>query len=611
MAILPKKRFGCLARLAKFGLVLLIILSPFIYWNFLREPALRISKETTYIIQPLRDNGSRVDYSAAIEQQFDLQDLASEDNGYRLIVRALGEAADDEQDEARTACFYAKMELDPTIKPALTYVETHEFLQEYCEERGLNDEQAWELARKVYSPWTCDDLAMLTPWLEQTNPVLDLVAEAVRKPVFRLPLKQADFAEVFGEAVSLGEWPRLRAFARMLQARANYRIGTGDIDGAVDDVITLNRLGRHLERQGSVLASLIGVAIQGIGRSVGVADNLGRPPTAEQLQRFLEQLDSLPPRKDIDRLLLVQRYHILDRLQALAHGDLPLADLAAGTDPTLEILAEAADYVSVDWNIVARKFNTEYDALEKAVTVTPPELLSPRDLYRSLFIGARSHRVADLVCGLCIPSVQATREAMCRCGCIDNLQCIALAMLLYERDHGTLPPAYSVDSNGKPLHSWRILLLPYLGKEDLYAKLKLDEPWDSEHNRRFHETPIGIYQCPSAELSLGQTNYSVVVGNTSAFQVGEGKSLADFGKHLVLVVERCQPICWMDPASEIDQATATRGINHHANGTSGIGSHHPGGMNAAFRGGGVRFVSETIERAAWQGLLDGTAEELP
>jgi hypothetical protein len=59
---------------------------------------------------------------------------------------------------------------------------------------------------------------------------------------------------------------------------------------------------------------------------------------------------------------------------------------------------------------------------------------------------------------------------------------IALAMLIYERDHGTLPPAYSVDEAGRPLHSWRVLLLPYLGHQTLQDKIRLDEPWDSPNN---------------------------------------------------------------------------------------------------------------------------------
>ncbi len=95
MAILPKKRFGCLARFAKYGAVLLVLLAVFVYWNFVRTPRLKISKETTYITEPLTSDGTRVDYFAALEQEFYRPEMKTDDNGYRLIVRALGDVPED------------------------------------------------------------------------------------------------------------------------------------------------------------------------------------------------------------------------------------------------------------------------------------------------------------------------------------------------------------------------------------------------------------------------------------------------------------------------------------------------------------------------------------
>ena len=127
-------------------------------------------------------------------------------------------------------------------------------------------------------------------------------------------------------------------------------------------------------------------------------------------------------------------------------------------------------------------------------------------------------------------------------------------MLVYDLRHGTLPAAYTVDANGQPLHSWRVLLLPYVGEEKLYAQIRLDEPWDSQHNRQFHAAIPSIYRCPTAAWTKqGETTYSVVVGEHTAFQPGAGKPLDDFGKTLILAVERWEPVCWMDPASELTQ----------------------------------------------------------
>jgi hypothetical protein len=64
---------------------------------------------------------------------------------------------------------------------------------------------------------------------------------------------------------------------------------------------------------------------------------------------------------------------------------------------------------------------------------------------------------------------------------VNNFKNIVLAMLDYEQTRQRFP-ASSVDASGKPLLSWRVLILPYLEHGDLYDQFKLNEPWDSPHN---------------------------------------------------------------------------------------------------------------------------------
>lgn len=71
--------------------------------------------------------------------------------------------------------------------------------------------------------------------------------------------------------------------------------------------------------------------------------------------------------------------------------------------------------------------------------------------------------------------------------CSMNLKQIAIGLYNYADTYGRFPPAWTVDSQGKPLHSWRVLILPYLEYQHLYDKIRLSEPWDSEYNRQFHD----------------------------------------------------------------------------------------------------------------------------
>ena len=45
---------------------------------------------------------------------------------------------------------------------------------------------------------------------------------------------------------------------------------------------------------------------------------------------------------------------------------------------------------------------------------------------------------------------------------MSNLKQIGLALLNYEQTNGRLPPAAVADKQGKAMHSWRTLILPYL-----------------------------------------------------------------------------------------------------------------------------------------------------
>ncbi len=142
--------------------------------------------------------------------------------------------------------------------------------------------------------------------------------------------------------------------------------------------------------------------------------------------------------------------------------------------------------------------------------------------------------------------------------CTANMAYLATAMAEYEKEHGRFPPAFTLDNDGNPLHSWRTLLLPYLGEKSLYEKLKLDEPWDSEHNRQFHFVDIPIFRCSTVTevKPAGLCYYDVVVGESTAFPPsGQAIRTVDFFvmapslSDVILLVERKTPVPWMEPGS--------------------------------------------------------------
>ena len=161
---------------------------------------------------------------------------------------------------------------------------------------------------------------------------------------------------------------------------------------------------------------------------------------------------------------------------------------------------------------------------------------------------------------LLLPAVSSAREAARRNRCLSNIKQIALALHFYADKHGSFPPAYSVDANGKPLHSWRVLILPYLEHTNLYQAINLDEPWDSTNNRKLWDLMPEVYRCPSCEhaCKLGaiscppsSPNYFAVVGPQTCWPGSSSIKLpeiTDGTSSTILFIDTVMPnTCWMEP----------------------------------------------------------------
>ena len=106
------------------------------------------------------------------------------------------------------------------------------------------------------------------------------------------------------------------------------------------------------------------------------------------------------------------------------------------------------------------------------------------------------------------------REAARRMKCHNNLQNIAVAMNGYCDKYGCYPPAYTVDKQGRRMHSWRVLLLEFLDR-GLYARYDFTRPWNTPGNLAVAEMikQNGPYHCPTEgpQDSLN-TSYVMLVG---------------------------------------------------------------------------------------------------
>ncbi len=192
-----------------------------------------------------------------------------------------------------------------------------------------------------------------------------------------------------------------------------------------------------------------------------------------------------------------------------------------------------------------------------------------------------------------------------RAGCNYNLKQICLALHEYNAAYGCLPPAYVEDEKGRPMHSWRVMILPFLGQEALYRKYRFDEPWDGPNNRRLVDAVIEVFSCPAENGSPStMTNYLAVIGPHTAWPGTRSTRLDDFANgtsNTLLVVEVADSgIHWMEPRDlHVVQMAPT--VNSEAG--QGISCAHPGGANVAFADGSGRFLPEGVSREELRALL--------
>lgn len=177
-----------------------------------------------------------------------------------------------------------------------------------------------------------------------------------------------------------------------------------------------------------------------------------------------------------------------------------------------------------------------------------------------------------LLVTLFLPAHRRVPDAARSTACSNNLRQIVLALHTYEGIYHTLPPAVVVDANGKPLHSWRALILPFLDHKGLYDQIDFSKPWDDLANRKVYDTTPHAYRCPAAHCPAGHTTYLAVVAPDSCFRSAKTTKLSDVKDDhdltlIVVEMDAGHSVHWMSPqdASEekiLDLASLKDGLPH-------------------------------------------------
>jgi hypothetical protein len=195
--------------------------------------------------------------------------------------------------------------------------------------------------------------------------------------------------------------------------------------------------------------------------------------------------------------------------------------------------------------------------------------------------------------------VQAARleQVEARKAVTNGLRQLALAMHNYHGTYGHFPPAAICGKDGKPLLSWRVALLPYLAEKELYDQFKLNEPWDSPHNKKLLAKMPQVFAPVAGKAKANATFYRVFTGKGTVFEGKRGTRLQDIkdgASNTLLIVEAGDAVPWTKPEKlPYDPAKAL----------PKFGQQFRGGFYLALCDGAVQFMLTPINEKAFRARI--------
>ena len=232
--------------------------------------------------------------------------------------------------------------------------------------------------------------------------------------------------------------------------------------------------------------------------------------------------------------------------------------------------------------------------------------------------------IIAVLIALLLPAVQAAREAARRTQCINNLKQIGIALHNYHDGWATFPSGGWIAVFNQPLTAnmnigWSAVVLPGLEQQALFNGLNLAYAYNLAANSTAAATVLNVYLCPTEPR---QSNFNKATGDL--YPSADADYGGMYGERMLTTNNPPRgPMIFNQPVSisqildgtsqslivgEDPEAINAMWISGHnifdqsapinARPLSEFGeeltSRHPGGVNALFADGSVRFLKNSV-----------------
>ncbi len=471
----PRRKLRLLWILA--GIVLLFG-AWFVWQLFGPNPAIMVSKETTFVTEPLGTDGLP-DYEAHWLAE-NSAGVTPENNAAVLLWQAMwpGEL---EQEHWLPMAEALGMEQVPSEQGSLVspYDETvlqaiaQELAKRYTENAGAEDGRdyfntAWQgefvrgVSHELVSEakrrsWTSEQIPALAKWVEENQRPLDILVRASKRQRYYSPSPtMLNGSKDMLISMLLPDIQMMRNAMRALNVRAMWHLGEGRTAEAWQDILACHRIARLTSENDTLVGQLVAMAIASFACDATTVLLQSENISSDQAHSILKELKGLGPASFCARALdQGERVWCLDSVLYLARGNRDSLDMLGIPSESFQLLNSAR----VDWDQILRKMNVWYDKFDAAIELprrsdrdaafqkiddeldrTMSRTKTPVALLSGLFnCTHRSEVVGNFILGMMLPASQAVFNAEDRNRAQLEMTIVTAALAVYRIEHGEYP----------------------------------------------------------------------------------------------------------------------------------------------------------------------------
>jgi hypothetical protein len=416
---------------------------------------IEISKETTYITEPVDEQGY-VDYLKAINQR-QSAGVTVENNAAVAFVKSIGVEPLELESESLEREFFEKLGIEsPSRKGEYfrnfqQWIDT-EFASSSAEEREAKAER---LENALYEGIGVDDkksIEVVTAYTTANSEQLDALAEGLKLPHFYMPLVTAGKPPVLMASFS-GKF-YARELVRAYSLRSQIALLGGDIEAAWEDIRSIYRLSRHLSKGGTLIEGLVAIAIESIGHDAAIRLIQTHSLSATQLVRVQKDLAALSHTvSTAERLEAGERFFMLDAYQSIVRKPEiakeldfsgPIAELLAGTVDHNECMRVLNKWADKSVAAAKSKTRAELDKAQNEIE-TAIAILQKRQKSWSTAVSvllsakARGKQIGEVFVALMLPATNMAVLTEKQSESKLDLLNIAIALEQYKLAHKKYP----------------------------------------------------------------------------------------------------------------------------------------------------------------------------